>query len=60
MLLVNIDNLLHFVITAQEDSATIVDMLGDHGHHPPHLAVDCLATSCCLRQYPVCEDIAID
>ncbi len=46
MLFVHIDNFLDFVIAAHEDATAIVDMLWHDGHHPPHLAVNCLTASC--------------
>jgi hypothetical protein len=46
MLLMRVNNLLHFIITTHEDTAAVVDVFGLHGCHTPHLAVDCLATSC--------------
>ena len=45
MLLVHINDLLHLVIAAQKDTASIVDVLRHDSDHPAHLAVDCLTTS---------------
>lgn len=44
VLLVDLDDLLDLIVTAQEDSATVVDVLGHDCNHPTHLAVNCLAT----------------
>jgi hypothetical protein len=43
VLLVNINDKLHLVVRAKEDSAAVVDALGDDGEHARHVAVDCLA-----------------
>ncbi len=50
VLLVDIDDLLHLIIAAHEDSAAIVDMLGYDLDHALHLAVHRLAAS-----YPICQ-----
>ena len=46
MLLVDVDDLLHLLIAAQEDTAAIVDVLRDDSQHAPHLAIDRLTASC--------------
>lgn len=46
MLLVDIDDELHLVVGAEEDTAAVVDALGDNGQHASHVAVDCLAAGC--------------
>lgn len=46
MLLVDVNDLLHLIIAAQEDSASVVDVLGDDVDHPSHLAVNCLTAGC--------------
>ena len=43
--LVNIDDLLYFVITTHEDSRAIMYMFRDHGEHTFHMTVDRLTTS---------------
>ena len=43
--LVNIDDLLYFVITTHEDSRPIMNMFRDHGEHTFHTTVDRLAAS---------------
>lgn len=42
MLLVYINDLLHLIIAAHEDTRTIVDMLRYHSQHTLHAAVDSL------------------
>ena len=44
--LVDVDDELHLVVGAEEDSAAVVDALGDDGEHACHVAVDCLAAGC--------------
>ena len=46
VLLVDVDDELHLVVGAEEDSAAVVDALGDNGEHACHVAVDCLAAGC--------------
>lgn len=46
MLLVDVDDLLYFVVAAEEDTGLVVDGLGDDGEHTVHLAVDSLTASC--------------
>lgn len=46
MLLVDVDDELHLVVGAEEDSAAVVDALGNDGEHAGHVAVDCLAAGC--------------
>lgn len=46
VLLVDVDDKLHLVVGAEEDTAAVVDAFGDDGEHARHVAVDCLATSC--------------
>jgi hypothetical protein len=43
VLLVDINDELHLVVGAEEDSAAVVDALGDDVEHACHVAVDCLA-----------------
>lgn len=45
VLLVDIDDLLYFVITTHEDSRAIMNMFRDHGEHTFHTTVDRLAAS---------------
>ena len=40
MLFMNINDLLHLVVTAHEDARAVVDMLRHYLEHPAHLAVD--------------------
>lgn len=53
VLLVDVDDELHLVVRAEEDSAAVVDALGDDGEHACHVAVDCLAAGC-ERNKSVC------
>ena len=46
VLLVDVDDELHLVVGAEEDSAAVVDALGNDGEHACHVAVDCLAAGC--------------
>lgn len=46
VLFVDVDDKLHLVVGAEEDSAAVVDALGDDGEHACHVAVDCLAAGC--------------
>lgn len=46
MLLVDVNDELHLIVGAEEDSAAVVDALGDDGEHAGHVAVDGLATGC--------------
>lgn len=46
MLLVDINDLLHLLVTTHEDTATIVYVLGHDRQHSMHVAIDGLATSC--------------
>lgn len=46
VLLVDVDDELHLVVGAEEDSAAVVDALGNDGEHAGHVAVDCLAAGC--------------
>ena len=46
VLLVDVDDELHLVIGAEEDTAAVVDALGDDCEHAGHVAVDCLAAGC--------------
>ena len=46
VLLVNVDDELHLVVGAEEDTAAVVDALGNDGEHACHVAVDCLAAGC--------------
>lgn len=46
MLLVDVDDELHLVVGAEEDTAAVVDTLGDDCEHASHVAVDCLAAGC--------------
>ncbi len=39
-------DLLHLVVAAHEDARLVVDVLGLHVQHPPHVAVDRLAAGC--------------
>lgn len=41
VLLVNVNDELYLVVGAEEDSAAVVDALGDDGEHACHVAVDC-------------------
>jgi hypothetical protein len=50
VLLVDVDDELHLVVGAEEDSAAVVDALGDDGEHACHVAVDCLAAGCEKRK----------
>jgi hypothetical protein len=50
VLLVDVDDELHLIIGAEEDSAAVVDALGDDGEHACHVAVDCLAAGCEKRK----------
>jgi hypothetical protein len=45
VLFVDIDDLLDFVVTAQEDTRSVVDVLWDNFKHSLHLAVDRLPAS---------------
>lgn len=45
-LCVDIDNLLHLVIAAEEDTGPVMDVLGNDFQHALHLAVDGLTASC--------------
>lgn len=54
MLLVNVDDELHLVVGAEEDTAAVVDALGDDGEHACHVAVDCLAAGCRDRVSTLC------
>lgn len=45
VLCVDIDDLLYFVVTAKEDTRSVVDGLGYNLEHTLHLAVDGLAAS---------------
>ncbi|KAI6804575.1 hypothetical protein KC361_g29 [Hortaea werneckii] len=44
VLLVDINDLLNLIVTAHEDTAAVVDVLGGDGHHAVHVAVDGLTT----------------
>lgn len=46
VLLVDVDDELHLVVGAEEDTAAVMDALGDDGEHAGHVAVDCLAAGC--------------
>ena len=46
MLLVDVDDELDLVVGAEEDTAAVVNALGDNGEHARHVAVDCLAAGC--------------
>ena len=46
VLLVDVDDELHLVVGAEEDTAAVVDALGDDCEHACHVAVDSLATGC--------------
>lgn len=41
MFLVDIDDLLHLVVTPEEDAAPVVNAFWDNIEHAPHFAVDC-------------------
>lgn len=66
MLLVNINHFLHLIVTAQEDSTAIVNVLGNDGQHATHMAVDRLTTSCEkenqlareFQKYTICNDVS--
>lgn len=45
VLLVDVDDLLDFIVTSQEDSASVVDILWYDFQHPSHVAVYGLPTS---------------
>ena len=45
VLSVNVNDLLHFLVTAEEDTRSVVDVLGHNGEHTLHLAVNSLTTS---------------
>lgn len=45
MLLVNVNNFLHFIMASEEDSGSVMDVLGNDLEHTMHLAVYCLSTS---------------
>lgn len=45
---VDINNVLHFIVRTHEDTGLVVDRLWDDLHHALHLGVDGLSTSCCL------------
>ncbi|KAG9679789.1 fructose-1,6-bisphosphatase, partial [Aureobasidium melanogenum] len=46
VLVVDVDDLLHLVVRAHEDTRLVVDRLGNDLDHAIHLAVDCLAAGC--------------
>ena len=46
VLLVDVDDELHLVVGAEENTAAVVDALGDDCEHAGHVAVDCLAAGC--------------
>ena len=46
VLLVDVDDELHLVVGAEEDTAAVVNALGDDCEHACHVAVDCLAAGC--------------
>ena len=50
ILLVNINDLLHLLVAAQEDARSVVDVLGHDLDHAIHVAVDGLSASCEGRQ----------
>lgn len=45
MLLVYINNLLHLIVAAHENTRSIVDTLGNNSQHALHATVHCLAAS---------------
>lgn len=45
---VNINHFLDLIVTAEEDTRSVVDVLGHDCQHPLHLAIDGLTTSCDL------------
>lgn len=55
VLLVDVDDELHLVVGAEEDSAAVVDALGDDCEHASHVAVDCLTAGCEGNQSQYCE-----
>lgn len=40
-----VNNLLHLIVAAHEDTRSIVDTLGNNSQHALHATVHCLATS---------------
>lgn len=46
MPIVYINNLLHLIVAAHEDTRSIVDTLGNNSQHALHATVHCLAASC--------------
>lgn len=46
MLFVDVNDELHLVVGAKEDTAAVVDAFGDDCEHAGHVAVDSLATGC--------------
>lgn len=42
----DINDLLHLIVAAHEDTAAVVDMLRHDSKHTSHVAVNGLATSC--------------
>ena len=53
VLLVDVDDELHLVVGAEEDTAAVVDALGDDCEHACHVAVDCLAAGCEKRKVSI-------
>jgi hypothetical protein len=52
---VDVDDELHLVVGAEEDTAAVVDALGDDCEHASHVAVDCLTAGCEGNQSQYCE-----
>jgi len=46
VLRVDVNDLLHLLVTAEENTRSVVNVFGHNGEHTLHLAVDGLTTSC--------------
>jgi hypothetical protein len=55
VLLVDVDDELHLVVGAEEDTAAVVDALGDDCEHAGHVAVHCLAAGCERKEVSIAE-----
>lgn len=47
--LVHVNDLLHLIIAAQEDTGTIMDMFRHNKQHAIHFTIDGLTSSCKAR-----------